>query len=251
MRNIFYKAVPGLFRRKKIVESDNQSFYYNNTVMESLNNLEVTNKKLVNNLTGLSKSTNQIGERTKELSEAISMVEHMQAEELDKVADQINMLTDRQVEEMNELREHFQNLQQKHQERLGNQIGELEISLRRLKSDHDVNHINVKNDHEILTVSLERLYQRLEDIKDKQVEEIKKVSEKIDETQQELAEQSDIHMNNNKLNADLLYKLREHYFEYENISIKEHERLEGLMMDLHNEVIRIKEMMAADNSLIK
>ncbi|MBU9720637.1 MULTISPECIES: hypothetical protein [Bacillaceae] len=250
MRNVFFKAVPGLFRKKKHIETDNQTVFYNNKVMDSINKLQQTNGQIVDNILRLNRSTNYISSKTTDLHEMINDVKFEQEEELARVFEHLDGLTEKQLDELQQVHKELNMVQQKQQDKFVRNFKEIENSLKHFKSKQETNNIDMKNEHEILIVSLERLFNRIDDLQEKHTSEMEQIINKLEKTQQGIDEQSDIHLEHNKLNADLLYKLREHHFEFESTSTKEHENIQHLLSELRKEVSSLKNVLTKDESIL-
>ncbi|MCD8511122.1 MAG: hypothetical protein LRY73_15490 [Bacillus sp. (in: Bacteria)] len=107
MKNIFFKAVPGLFQRSKKLSGMNQEYFYDNKVRESIAKLESSNHELVEKILDLNKSTSTVGNRTMELFHLIDDVKIDQAEEMEKVLEQMNEINETQKSKLEQLKKYF------------------------------------------------------------------------------------------------------------------------------------------------
>ncbi|MDQ0254302.1 ABC-type transporter Mla subunit MlaD [Evansella vedderi] len=251
MKNIFFKAVPGLFQRRKNIKNDNQQFYYDNKVMDSINKLQKANHKLVDKITSLNESTNKVGEKTEDLFQIIDNIKYDHAEEMEKVLGQMSELNENQKLEMEDMKNYLKNLQRKQQEKMGRQLGDLRTNLQQLKELQDKNQINSTNDHEILTVLLEGLYDRLDTLQQNHKKEIGRIATKLGETNKDIQEKSNIQLEYSKTHSDLLYKLREQHFDYESNQLEEQKKLVDIIEELRGDMKKLEKLMEVSEGLMK
>lgn len=251
MKNIFFKAVPGLFQRSKKVNGKNQEYYYDNKVQESIAKLENSNRELVTRLLHLNETTSTVGKRTMDLFHLIDDVKMDQAEEMEKLLEQMNEINDTQKIELEQLKGIFQNNYRKQDEKVSKQLGDLRTHLKQLKENQSQNQINQSNDHEAFIVLLEGLYKRLDSMQLEQQQEMEKIITEINVAKKELAEGDDIHLEYNKSNADILHKMREQHFEFENTQLVMQKQLSQLIKDIRKDVSNLEKLMEVNEESIK
>ncbi|MDG5787222.1 hypothetical protein QA612_06930 [Evansella sp. AB-P1] len=231
--NIFFKAVPGLFKRKKIINNPNQSLYYENKILKSISNLENTNKGISENVMDLNVTASDLGERIK------------------RIVQQLYEFNDNHNDSIVQLKEFVQEEQKNQYITFRKEYEDLRTSIHELQAAQDTNNINIANEHEILTLLLEGVYERLQTLQDDLEVEMKKLAGRIDETKKEVNENSGIHLENDKIQADLLFKMREFNFELENNQLAEQKNLTNLIYDLRQDVSRLQDKIERTEQVIK
>ncbi|MCD8511121.1 MAG: hypothetical protein LRY73_15485 [Bacillus sp. (in: Bacteria)] len=123
--------------------------------------------------------------------------------------------------------------------------------MNQLKEKEAKNQINQANDHEAFLVLLEGLYTRLDSMKLEQKKETERIVNEIKVTKRALVENDDIHLEYNKSNADILHKMREQHFEFENNQIELQKQLGLLINDIRKDVTILEKMMREDEESVK
>ncbi|MFA9556992.1 hypothetical protein ACERII_06800 [Evansella sp. AB-rgal1] len=222
--NIFFKAVPGLFQRRKKIKDDNQQYFYNNKLLESVNKLKVTNKEIVANVRELHSST----------------------EYLQKVMNEISNHSQSSLKGVNQLHDKLHNLQSDQKERVEKQLQSLQESINYLKDTQETNQANVKNEHELLILLLEGLYERIESLQKEYETEIHSISNKMMIKQREAEEKSNILIDNDKANNNLLFKIREQHLEFEQNIINEQANFVEQLTELRKDMKSLQAILEND-----
>lgn len=238
MKNIFFRAMPGLFKRKDI-ETSNQQYFYSNKVIKSISRLESANSKLLENLEGLKNSTVQIGEKTEDLFKFTASIKETQAEDIERISEQVNVLNKNQIKEIKQVNGQLHDIQKKQQEKISNQLAIIEKKFEGLKAEQGLFKVNMVNETEILKVLIENLGEKIENLKEEQKEEINSLASEIATVKRDSEENNGIHLKNNRLNSDMLYKLREHYIDMEQKQMAEQKYMSKLLSELRKDITEL------------
>lgn len=250
MKNIFFKAVPGLFRKKE-TNSSNQQRFYSNKVLKSIASLESTNTLIKENIDGLLKSTEKIGAQTEDLYSVASTLKESQEEELGNISSRVNSLSTQQQKSLEMMQQNLYELQKKQQKKIAGQIRFIQSKFDELKADQEMSKINMANEYEVLKVIMEKLGRKIEDIQEEQKEEITNILMKLNETKADMEESNDIHLQNSKANNDLLFKLREHYIEMEERQLEEQKHLTAMLEELRGNVTYLHKLIELNEVVSK
>ncbi|ADU30558.1 hypothetical protein Bcell_2298 [Evansella cellulosilytica DSM 2522] len=195
--------------------------------------MEQKNADMESKIVSLTQNTFQISAKTNDLYELLQNLKYLQKEEVEALKNQLHKMEKQQ------------------QEKIGKQISDIQKTIHTLKTDQETTKLNEINEHEILNLLLEGLYERIDTLKAEHESELNKLSHEITGVKESFEEANSIQLQNDKTNADLLYKLREHHFEFEAHQLKEQQKLVQLMSELQEDVTKLNKMLEVKEVLVK